>query len=270
MGTRRVPNEIVQGPYGPRLVLRGQWSPAIDSLVHRESIEELELNHGKLWADNNVEFVCRYPYLKALILLNHHSLIDPRPVECLNELRFLDLGVYTDETVDFGNFPHLEECLIEWNRGFGSALSVVGLKRLVVNRLPKREIGKVASLINLHSLGILSCGAESLEALSQVPHLRSLRLTRFLKLRDNAFLQSLNELRELWVQSSCGFQSLESLSKCTKLESVTLDNVGLIESLRPLVALKSLRSLVIMGRSNVLDGDFSVIESLPILERFVK
>lgn len=260
--------ELTEGPFGPCLKLRGNWSPKVAKLVRDRGVEELWLTGGR--SDRHVDYVCEVPHLKALTLI-HFTLDDPSPIECLHELRYLNLTTYSDGIVDFSNFPHLEECLIEWTKGVASALGVTTLRKLFVNRLPKARVVEVAQLTNLIDLGILSCGAESLEPLRNLKNLEKLRLGLFRKLKDIAFLSSLTELKELWIQSCSGFGSLEPLRDLAKLEDLFIENSGPFESLKPLAGLTHLRKFGLTGRKKkVLDGDDSPVSNLPNLEKFVR
>ncbi len=259
---------IEAGLYGKRFVLMSHWSDSFYDVILREDVVELELNHGKFWPGDRIDFVSELTHLQALILVHLHFR-DTGPVQRLHELRYVQIGTYESDPIDFSNFPRLEQCLIEWSPALSSAIKVKSLRRFAVNRLPADMVVPLGDLTGLRDLSILSCSATSLDALRSLTLLQSLRLARFRQLESNAFLQSLRHLKHLWIQACSGFHSLEPLRSLLALECIWLEDLGQVESMLPLSGLVNLRDLAIGGKTVLLDDSASCISDLPKLERLV-
>lgn len=262
--------ELGQGEYGPKLILRSRWTTHYEKTMLEYGIQELRLNHGSGWDGEDLHFLRQFPHLKALAV-THYGLEDIGAIQCLRELRTLELFTYSKTVIDFRHFPKLEECSLEWTKGVSSALFMRQLSKLFINRIPKASVSTIGEMIGLRELGLLSCGVESLECISALTKLESLRLARFSKLTSNTFLSHLTELRDLWIQNCSGFYSFEPLRKHLLLETIGMHNCGPFESLEPLRNLKRLRSFVLSGpRNEVLDGGYGPVEDLPNLDNYFR
>jgi Leucine-rich repeat (LRR) protein len=261
--------EIDVGRWGKRLVQLGPWSAEALSAARSQQVKEITFRSYICFPDDSIEFICELQHIVALSIT--HGSLEVKPIECLHNLRALDLGNASETPLDFRKFPHLEECFVEWSPAISRVFDAKELTRLSINRPPKSFIPKIATLPGLRELSLLNCPAESLEALRNLRSLRTLRLTGFKKLKEIAFLSALTELERLWIQNCTGFASLEPLRSLGNLTEVTLDNCGPFQSLEPLKDLHRIERFVIMGpRKRVDAGDYSFVENLPRLQHYFR
>jgi len=107
-----------------------------------------------------------------------------------------------------------------------------------------KEIGALA--ITNYDSGVLNLGG-----LVRVPSLKELRLTNV-----KGVLSSFGEFArhtrvERIIMRNCKVQHLSDINMCAHLEQLILENVGALETLEPLLAIKSLRKLTVQGCSNL-------------------
>ena len=73
-------------------------------------------------------------------------------------------------------------------------------------------------------------------------------------------------MEELWLVGSRKISSLEGLKNNLELRKLIIENLGDIESLSPLKNLLKLEMVIFLGSTNIVDGDLSVLNDLPLLK----
>jgi internalin A len=257
--------EIQEGPYGPKLILKSEWSESVRRYIVENQITGLYLGSAIGWSDHQVGFLESVPELLSLGILDW-KIKDLTPVAGLTKLRELSLRTDARTRLDFTRFPELESLQIEWINGYESLFDVAGLRQLSINRLPTAKAPLLANLTRLTKLRVMSCGAKSLDCLRGLTNLRMLWIALFRNLEDNDFLTDLHGLKVLFVDSSSGFRSLEPLRQLKNLEILGLDNVRFVESLKPIEAHDMLEGVWLGDSTNILDGRVSILKSLPNLK----
>ena len=62
--------EFENGTFGTKAIIKGLWEDRyLKSLLERD-VQELELNNGKGWIGENVDFLRFLPNLKSLIIIS--------------------------------------------------------------------------------------------------------------------------------------------------------------------------------------------------------
>jgi Leucine-rich repeat (LRR) protein len=247
---------LEQGTYGRRAVLTSSWSEAMNEILVREQVVELELNQGKGWTGADIRFVSRLTGLLSFEIF-HFNIRDIQPIHDLHKLRRLGVTTYCSTALDFGAFPELESCGLEWRPGAESLFACTTLTDLFVNRYKGKDCRAVSGLTRLESLALLNAPLKSLDGLEGLTRLRSLRLAGLRALRELRGIEQLTNLEELDVHSCRGISSIDEVGQLQHLRKFHLNEDGPIASLKPLDKLSGLESIVFYGSTNIVDGDLS-------------
>lgn len=199
-----------------------------------------------------------------------HDGADIGPIHHLTNLRSLVMFNVRGPKVDFTCFPKLESCNLGWSPTLSRVFEARSLRRACFDRLPSKSFPGVANLTELRRLTIFSGSIETLEPLGGLTHLEYLRIARMRKMQDASAVSRLANLRLLNVQDCWGFSTLGHLSPLIQLETLFLEGVGPVDTLRPLAGFKNLQRFALFGirDTHLIDGDVSVLEGLPNLERY--
>jgi hypothetical protein len=102
----------------------------------------------------------------------------------------------------------------------------------------------------------------SITGIAACPYLEELLLAHCRVLHDFSALVVLRSLRTLEISSCKKLQQLDEIALLDRLETLVIDDVGTIESLRPLMVSRSLKWLYFRGDVSVTDGDTAVVQKL--------
>lgn len=135
---------------------------------------------------------------------------------------------------------------------FDAVCSMRGLHTLRIKWSSVRRLDRIAELASLQVLSLgSSTKVESIEPLAQLTSLQVLELENLKRISDFTPLVRLTSLRSLTVTGSMwtrqAVDSLDPFARMTWLESLAVDTSH-VRSLRPLAALRNLKSLRLGGR----------------------
>lgn len=251
----------IDGIFGNCLELCGPWSKAVEQYVLDDNdITELRLCTSAGWREGSLAVLGHFPQLMGLKLYCTQRL-DLQPVEHLSSLRYLDLKVPGTAMLDLGTLQDLEQYSGAWSRGNSRLEACSRLTRLCLNEGVPYIEDAIGRLKNLQRLSLLRGSARSLASFS-LPHLEYLSLSCFKKLEDHAALLSMHHLRILAISESTSFQTLDIVGKCTSLTHLYLEDVGDIQSIRPLKNLHNLQELVVYGNVSIPTEEISLLRAL--------
>src|SRR5690606_5959262 len=111
--------EFKKGVYGTKAVIKVEWQESFLELLLNKKVVELELNDGKGWRGDDVEFLEALPNLEALTIIDF-KIKSIEPVHRLRKLKHLEVITYCKKPVGFHCFPKLIECSFEWIEGSNS------------------------------------------------------------------------------------------------------------------------------------------------------
>ena len=152
-------------------------------------------------------------------------------------------------------FPEVRHLSIPWQVNQALFDAVCGMRGLRTLRTKWSSIRSLDRIAELAALQVLSLGSstkvESIEPLASLPSLEVLELENLKRISDFSPLVRLASLRHLSVTGSMWTRqvvdSLEPFARMTWLESLTVDT-AYVRSVRPLAALRNLRTLRLGGR----------------------
>jgi hypothetical protein len=256
---------LERGVFGTRAILTSEWDSETERSLLKQPIAELELNRGKGWRGKSLEFLSNFPELLALSIVGRTA--GPiEPIHRLHNLRLLRVLAYCKNEIRFHEFPHLIDCGIQWRPKAMSVFDALGLRVLFINGFSGTDTRQFGRLTSLESLAILGSPIRSLEGLAPLHELRSLRLGDLRQLLSLIGIESLIRLEKLEIGTCRKIRVIDEVSSLAKLREFYLDNVGVIQSLKPLAQLSQLHRVTFVESTNILDGDLSPLVGLPNLE----
>lgn len=243
-----------KGKYGAKAIIKTEWQDSFLDLLVDKQIQELELNDGKGWKCNHVDFLKFLPDLKALTIIDL-SLKSLTGVHFLNKLRNVEIITYCNTPINFDEFPELIECAIEWRKGSESLFKMSNIQRLFINRYKGKSSEVFSNLANLENLSILNSSIESIKGLSNLKRLKNLRLANLRKVTSLNGIENLPDLAELEIQNCKGISDLSEIFKLIKLRRLLLINLGEIKSIKGIESLSLLKEFLFYESTNIKDGD---------------
>lgn len=239
------------------VILEGGWRDSYADVMAAEGLSVLSI----AVRGDDLSFLSRVPDLRGLVL-NAGEVRDLSPVQALARLETLTLNTPTKPklSLDFGAFGALRVLRMYWNAGFESVFGCASLESLFVFSQPDADLSRYGGLGALRRLE-LSQGRKLLST-------RGVGALDFLGLYHQgalAELADLPDLRVLSLQTCKRIETLDGVAGCTSLTQLDVANCGDIASLAPLAGLRELERLGAWESTRVLDGDLSVLLSLPRL-----
>lgn len=258
--------EFVDGPFGTSAIIKERWQDAFLEVLIERGVQEVELNDGKGWRGQNLNFLKHLDNLKSLTIID----LTLHSIDCIHVLKNLvqlTLITYSKMPIDFQAFPNLEDCSFEWIERSDSLFEVLPLKKLFINRCNSIHICKIFNLLNLEQLSILNSRIDNIQMISSLECLKALRLANLKKLTSLQGLQDMHELEELEIQSCKGISTISEVLQLNRLKRLLLINMGDIESIKGIDNLTELKEFLFYESTNILDGDLSQIFKLSSLQK---
>ncbi|KAA3614457.1 MAG: hypothetical protein DWQ01_01780 [Planctomycetota bacterium] len=257
---------LEDGNWGPRLLMRGTWTPSLGEQIDLASVRELIVDWNRGWRGRDLWFLQEFPDLEAL-RLRIPSLEDPSVLYTLEKLRSLHLATFCNSEIHFEKWPHLQECRLDWMPCAASILQQGELQALRVDHFPGRDLSSMTSLRKLQRLQFHQPRLRSLAGAGVFAELEHLKILDGHRLRSLDGLQSLTRLQRLDINRCPRLKDLQALAELTSLQVLHLTDNGKIPSLQPLATLRELRELRFYDSTEVVDGDLRPLLALTKLEK---
>ena len=258
-----MPDEYVieNGHYGPRLIVKSSWSLRILKIAQQHDVRELELNYAKGWKGDDLSFLNQVRFLKSFEIIDW-KIDDVSPIHTLTELQSLKVSTYCKTGINFDQFPHLEECVLEWRPKASSIFERTSLKRVFINKYPGKDMTKFRSLTALERLSLASPKIETLNGIEALRRLNFFGVYEARKLQSISGVETLSDLTVLEVNGCRRIKDVAPVSGLIKLRELHLCNMGDIDSIKPLSGLINLEKFFFYESTNILDGDLSPLKQL--------
>lgn len=239
----------------------GNWSEHLYDVIKAWQISHLHVTYVNGCYYDDTSFLAPLPNLSGIDLVQLGN-TDLGGLTTLRTLKQLRLNIYGKAKVDLSFFSELHRLDVLWKNGYTHLERCKQLERLAVLS-PAMQVHE--SIRELEQLGELVLFGSGRTDLRFVPDsVWSLRLTRCAKLNDISRLPELPSLKELWVQECAGFSSVEAVAECARLESVIIEDVKCINTLKPLLKLTRLRTLVLSTRETFSLAEIEAVANSPI------
>jgi len=213
---------LERGAFGTRAVLSSEWDAVTQRSLLKQPIADRELNRGKGWQGRNLEFLSNFPELLALSIIGRTA-EHIEPIHRLHNLRLLRILAYCKNEIRFHEFPHLIDCGLQWRPKAMSVFDALGLKVLFVNGFNGTDTRQFGRLTRLESLTILGAPISSVEGLTPLLELRSLRLGDLRKLVSLCGIENLVRLEKLEISTCRKIHVIEEISSLAKLRELYLE-----------------------------------------------
>jgi hypothetical protein len=251
---------------GNRLVVTGRWSDAAEAALKLPTTIELWLNYALGFEEPDLEFIEAWDVASVLVLAD---LTDLTPLSRLTGVRELVIEASSKARLALDAFPHLQALGIDWRLvDLGRNVPHRQLTYLGVRHLPDVSLERLARTFPaLEHLKITE--APKLASLAGVAQLEMLR---FLDLAWCPMLADIDDVRarsstleRLFIDVCRRINSIEPVAALRELRWLRVSDCGDLASIAPLRSLDKLEILDAWGDTKVLDGDLSVLASLPAL-----
>ncbi len=231
-------------------------------LVHlMEGIGDLRYSGLRLVGLVDLSVVRKFPSLRYVEIASEHP-VDPRPLECLDNLRGLALQ-QPSAGLDFASFPKLEEFVGDWHVG-NANLRQETLSDLRVTGFnpPCRDLSVLRELNGLVNLSLTKTNIHSLTGLEGLEDLRTLAVAYAPKLAAlDSLATSAPGLRQLHFGHAKAIESYAPMSGLRLLRKLQLSACAPMPDLGWIAALERLSFLSFVD-TNVVSGDLSPLLSL--------
>lgn len=257
---------------GYRMLLVGDegWTGRAAELYLAERCDGVALGALSVsGSDNDVSFLAALPNLRSVVT-GAAKVSDPSPVFDCPTIEELSLGPRVGSLVGLGALTGLRHLAVSFRRGVTEVASLDRLVSLSVEEWPKGcDLDVLGMKPELESLWITMKRAAVVTAtwFTSAPSLRDVSFY-FGRLEQPAGLRACAAVRSLRFADTkvAAIDFVESMPELVELE---LDNVGEIESFRPLRHHPSLRKIDVTGNSFVSDGELGHLLSIGPLRSVV-
>ena len=258
--------EFEKGEYGTRATIKTLWQDSFLELLLKNDVKELELNDGKGWRGNDVNFLQFLPNLKSLIIIDFR-IKSIEAIHCLKEIIEIQISTYCKVSVNFKSFPNMQVCGFEWIEGSDSLFECKSLRKLFINNYKKSNSDIFLSLKNLEELSILNSNFENLRGLSELLNLKKLRIANLKKILSLQGIEELHNIEELEIQRCKGIRNIFEIFKLNKLKYLFLLDMGDLDTIKGLENLNELTVFMFYESTNIIDGDLSPLLKLKKLSK---
>jgi hypothetical protein len=261
-------NSIVfeDGFFGLRAVVISKWQDYFLERILEKEVKEIELNIGKGWRGENVEFLRHIPDLNSIRIADY-NLTSIEPVHYLHNLKSIDISTYCNTPIRFSEFPDLIDCSFEWRKKSDSIFECINLEKLAINNFDSKSAEKFESLQNLQELTLLNSKIENLHGIDSLSRLFKLRLGNLKSLSKIEGIKFLNNLKILDIGSCKKINSIVEVFNLLKLETLLLNDIGEIDSIDGIENLVKLKLFTFYESTNIIDGDLTQLKTLKNLTK---
>jgi len=258
--------EFVEGEYGMRATIKTAWQNPFLELLLQNNVKELELNIGKGWKSDNLNFLKSLSDLESIIILDQ-TVKSLDEIHYLRNLKSLNISTYSKTPINFMVFPELINCEFEWIKGSDSLFENMSIQKLFINNYNKVSSEIFTKLIGLKELAVLNSRFKNLQGLGLLKNLKSLRIANLKDVTSLKGIEELYKLEELEIQRCKGINSISEVFKLIQLKRLLLLDLGSIESIKGLENLTKLTTFLFYESTNIIDGDISPVLMLNDLSK---
>jgi hypothetical protein len=211
---------------------------------------------------DNLDFLTEYNFLTSLIIA---CISDPdfAFLSSLNELEELSVTVGGTKEINLSSSRKLNKLILEWRKGkivgmeYCSKLEYLGLVDFkeedcsIVNKFPL-----------LKTLRIKTSTIRSVSGVESYKFLENMLLASCGRLKSIQAISNHENLKSLWIEDCKKITDFHELKNLPSLEKLLIIDCGEIPSLSFLEEMPSLKELRIVGKTKILDGDFSLTQGI--------
>lgn len=252
--------------YGTKAIISGIWDDIYIDSMYKNNVSEIEINDGKGWKGNTLEFLKHFPSLKSLIIIDL-KIQSVDSIYYLKKLKNLQLITYSKDPINFLVFTELESCDFEWIRNSDSLFKLSKLKKLFINNYLERNDENFSNFTNLEEISIFNSNIEKIEHIFKLKNLKKLRITNLKKIDSIKGINQLENLEVLEIQKCKKISTISNIFEMINIKILFLIDLGDICSLKGIENLLNLESLMFYESTNIVDGDLLPLTKLKKLNK---
>ncbi len=262
----REPFVLEDSPNGRTLVVTGPWTEEAARLLSSGEADGLTLSYEKGFSENDLAFFEEWPLRRLRI--HDPLLVDLTPVSRFSRsLEELSVRAASEARLDFAGFPRLRNISCEWQLLRSPRVEVRSLETLSTWNFDEADFRPLSNHPKLKRLTIRD--APRLRTLRGISALQSISVLGIHLARELSDISELSDadptLGELSFDFCSRIERINALSALEHLRHLGVNDCKRIESLAPIIGLKELEVLDAWGSTRIVDGNLSLLLSLPQL-----
>jgi hypothetical protein len=249
------------------LTLTGPWTGQAESLLATGQVDHLNLNYTAGFCEPDLGFIGRWPLARVTML--DRRVRDVRGIERLGDaLRELYVQADPRARLDLSSLPQIVSLAADWKLVAHSIGALRDLRELSTWNYAPADLHELSAHSGLERLAIADARRlDSLEGIECLQSLWRLEVALAPSLCDISAISVLGDaLREVTFETCRRIAGVGPVATLTRLRGFGIANCGDIASIGPLASMSELRWLLAWESTRIVDGDLSVLETLPSLE----
>jgi hypothetical protein len=256
---------VKKADYGNCLVTSSRNPFYIKNALRLTGCTGLSVNgSGKLWSD--LLYLTRLPQIEMLELYGFAAdgLESFQGLDAQVQLKELSLDLCTKCKINWACFNDLRKAYTEYIYINNSFWSCQSLECLTIASCGESEWDNISCLHNLSYLSIIQGGMNHLASLL-VKNLKCVEIHYSKNLASIGVNQHLSNLESLVITNCKKFNRLDGIEQFSKLRKIVIEDCGVLDSLRPLLALPQLEEIRFSG-TKISDGKIRELLTKPSLK----
>ncbi len=253
----------VRGPRGTSIWIESDRIDECMSYYNGSGLAGIAISPYMGYKLDNLDFLRRYPTIKV-INVSSEGMINTDGLYFLRDLECLLLGD-TNQSVDVGSFPKLEELYAEWSPKLilpasGAALRIMSLHKY---RSKSGDLSGLPWLPKLEDLSIIQSTIVSLNGVERYESLDRLELSYCTKLIDISVLSGMKTsgLKVLEFEACRKISNHDAVSPLPKLKVLRFNSCSAIPSINFIKSMHMLEEFRFVG-TKVIDGRLDPLVNL--------
>jgi len=163
---------------------------------------------------------------------------------------------------NFKEFPTLKNVYLEYYKEFDNIFECKEISRLSIVFYKVKSFEKFTHLTNLKELNIKQSTIKNINDIQLLKKLEVLDISYNRVLNDIEGIRDNRNIKELTIRCCSKISDFTVLGSVSELENLVLENVKELNNLDFIRNLKHLKTLRIVGKTNIINGDLKWILSL--------
>lgn len=249
------------------LVLESPWQDSFESILIEKNIDHIRLSEHSGWHEEKIDFIKKIPFLSGIEIYSK-KVKDIKPIAILTGLKYLAIDCPYKE-IDLSCFTELEHLLLRFRKKTDGIYSLNNLVLINIINFPEINLEKLSNMPNLSDIKITSKILASLHGAEKILNLSSIDLFSCPNLSTLDNIGKCNNLATLDIENCKNIYNIEPIKNNLFLKRISINNCMDIESLYPLNGFEFLEEIILLGNTNVADGNLSFLCSLPSLKNTI-
>jgi len=240
-----------------QLIINVSKIDLIADYMQKNDLKNITVN-SRYFPVDDLEFLKKLPFIERISIVDNDH--DITPINNLHQLRQIGIGE-PKNTIDFNNFPYLEDLGISWSEKIKNIENATNLKSLWLSKYKATSLERFKNFNKLTFLYLYLPSIISLKGIDGLYSLKELNIDTASKLES---LEGLNEklsnLECLYIYSSKNLHDYSLISKIVSLKQLELRKTGDAESINFLSKLTNLKKVVLGFK--VVDGNMNYLKGI--------